>query len=297
MPAKEFICPDGSKVPIAKCLEECHHGERCMLLPILRSIAEGLNRGLIEPTVTELLAGTRETFLKKTTDYAVDPMAQVFSLHGRSIHEIQENHSEGNMLTEIRLYDGKMSGQFDVFGTVLDKKSNVLADYKVTSSYKAMRALGYYSTSEPTGEYYKSGAKKGQEKLRKVWHTDGEKDIEEWTIQLNYYRIQLEKRGFKVDKMVIQMLIRDYSTLLASTRNITKPVYLLEIPRLPNDVVESYLNDKLKKLNIAIRTNSLPEHCSDKESWEGRKCIGYCDVVEQCPYGMGLKSGNAKAVA
>ena len=91
MPAKEFICPNGDKVSIGECLAKCPQGERCMFLPTLRAIAEGLDRGLTEPTVTELLAGTRETYLKKTTDYAVSPMDQVFALHGSSMHAMQEN--------------------------------------------------------------------------------------------------------------------------------------------------------------------------------------------------------------
>lgn len=297
MPAKEFICPNGERVPIGECLAKCPQGERCMFLPTLRAIAEGLDRGLTEPTVTELLAGTRETYLKKTTDYAVSPMDQVFALHGSSMHAMQENHSEGNMLTEVRLYDGKMSGQFDIYGTVLDETSNVLGDYKVTSSYKAMKALGYYTTSEPTGEYYKSGAKKGQEKYKKVWHTDGERDIEDWTIQLNYYRIQLERRGFKVDRMEIQMLIRDFSTRMASERNITKPVYVISIPKIRDDIIEDYLGDKLKKLNLAIKSNTIPEHCDAKENWEGRKCLGYCSVVDKCDFGCMLKRQEERKAA
>ena len=45
-----------------------------MFLPTLRSVAESLNRKLDKPSVTELIAGTRETYLKKTQPYAVDPM-------------------------------------------------------------------------------------------------------------------------------------------------------------------------------------------------------------------------------
>ena len=70
MPATKFICPDGQRIRITDCLRSCP--KRCMFLPTLRAVANSLDRKLSEPTVTELIAGTRETFLKRTTDYAVD---------------------------------------------------------------------------------------------------------------------------------------------------------------------------------------------------------------------------------
>ena len=61
-----------------------------------------------------------------------------------------------------------------------------------------MRALGYYKVDVPTGEIYKTGLKKGQPKYKKEWRTDGVRHILDWAIQLNYYRILLEQRGFEV---------------------------------------------------------------------------------------------------
>ena len=57
MPATQFICPDGNRVPILQCLQFCPQGERCMFLPTLRAIAKSLHRDITEPTVTELIAG------------------------------------------------------------------------------------------------------------------------------------------------------------------------------------------------------------------------------------------------
>ena len=76
MPAKYFICPNGKSVPIKSCLNSCHLNERCMFVPTLRAVAKSLERGLTQSTVTELIAGTRETFLKKTVDYAVPQPTQ-----------------------------------------------------------------------------------------------------------------------------------------------------------------------------------------------------------------------------
>ncbi len=177
MPATCFICPDGSRIPIAHCLQACSFPQRCMFLPTLRAVAASLNRNLSQPSVTELLAGTRETYLKKTMSYAVDPQSVLYALHGSAVHTINENHTQGNILTEIRLCDAVTSGKFDLYGEILDKDSGVLGDIKVTSSYKLMKALGRYSVSLPTGETYKSGQKKGQPKYQKQWRDDGVRRI------------------------------------------------------------------------------------------------------------------------
>ena len=215
MPATKFICPDGSSVTVLKCLNKCPRIERCMFLPTLRAVAASLDRKLPKATVTELLCGTRETYLKKTTEYAVNPQQQLYALHGTAVHTINEAHTEGNMLSEERLADEITSGQFDLYGQIADYDDATLGDFKVTSSYKLMRALGYYKVDVLTGEVYKTGARKGQPKTRKEWRMDGVKHLLDWAIQLNYYRMLLEARGFKVDSMKIQALCRDYNLRIA----------------------------------------------------------------------------------
>ena len=84
MPATQFICPDGNRVPILQCLQSCPQGERCMFLPTLRAIAKSLHRDITEPTVTELIAGVRETYLKKTTDYAVSPQSVLYAFMAKA---------------------------------------------------------------------------------------------------------------------------------------------------------------------------------------------------------------------
>ena len=113
MPATHFICSNDDKVPISQCLHKCPNGQRCMFLPTLRAVAKSLDRNISEPTVTELIAGTRETFLKKTTKYAVDPMSILYALQGQAVHTINEGFTEGAILSEVRLKDAITSGQFD----------------------------------------------------------------------------------------------------------------------------------------------------------------------------------------
>lgn len=289
MPATKFICPDGSSVTVLKCLNKCHRIERCMFLPTLRAVAAALDRKLPKATVTELLCGTRETYLKQTTEYAVNPQQQLYALHGTAVHTINEAHTEGNMLSEERLADEITSGQFDLYGQIADYDDATLGDFKVTSSYKLMRALGYYKVDVLTGEVYKTGARKGQPKTRKEWRMDGVKHLLDWAIQLNYYRMLLEARGFKVDSMKIQALCRDYNLRIASERNISKPAYIIPINKISDRWVKLYVSEKAKRLQAALDNNALPPVCTAKERWHDRKCLGYCAVAENCPYGKMLK--------
>ena len=84
MPATRFICPDNQTTTIENCLEKCRLSQRCMFLPTLRAISKSLERNIKEPTVTELITGTRETYLRKTTNYAVNPQETLYALHGNA---------------------------------------------------------------------------------------------------------------------------------------------------------------------------------------------------------------------
>ena len=295
MPATKFKCKNGSQISIQQCLSSCPNGQRCMFLPTLRSVAESLDRKLDKPSVTELISGTRETYLKKTQPFAVDPMQQLYAVHGTAVHTIQEGHNEGNIIAEERLADDITSGKFDLYGQIVNLSDNTLGDYKVTSSFKLMKALGYYKVDVPTGEVYKTGLKKGQPKTRKEWRTDGVKYVLEWAIQLNYYRILLEQAGFKVKDMVIQALCRDYSLRMASERNITRPLYLIKINRISDRWIKLYMSAKAKHLQKAVKENHLPARCSARERWHDRKCQSYGDVTEYCPYGRLVKRAAERA--
>ena len=292
MPATAFICPNGKCVSIQKCLKNCANTQRCMFLPTLRAVAKSLDRGIKEPPVTELIAGTRETYLKKTTNYAVDPQSVLYALHGSAVHTINENHTDGNMLSEIRLNDEITSGKFDLYGQIMDTDEHILGDYKITSSYKIMKALGRYKVDVPTGTYYVSGAKKGQMKYRKAWKNDGVRGVLEWAIQLNYYRILLEEQGLPVSKMVIQALCRDNSLRIANERGITQAVYLIPIRKISDRWIRRYMSRKANLLKQAMQTKTLPSVCSAKERWNDRKCLDYCQVSMQCPYGRYMKTAT-----
>ena len=290
MPATKFICPNGNRIEIADCLRSCPNNQRCMFLPTLRAIANSLDRKISAPTVTELIAGTRETFLKKTTDYAVDPASILYALHGQAVHSINERHTQGSILSEERLKDEITSGQFDLFGKILDSDDGVLGDLKITSSFKLMKALGIYKQKVDTGEVYKTGLKKGQPKFRTELRYDGVRDLLDWAIQLNAYRMLLESAGFSVNRMMIQAICRDVSLRIAAERGIDKPVYLIPIGKISDRWLTCYFQHKAKLLRNAIESKTLPPVCSHRERWGNRKCLGYCSARENCPYAQKLNA-------
>ena len=100
MPATKFICPSGERVRITECLRSCRNSQRCMFLPTLRAVAKSLDRKITKPTVTELIAGVRETYLKKTSAYAVEPSSVLYALQGQALHSINELNTQGEILSE-----------------------------------------------------------------------------------------------------------------------------------------------------------------------------------------------------
>ena len=297
MPATKFICPNGQRIRITDCLSSCPNKQRCMFLPTLRAIAKSLDRKITEPTVTELISGVRETYLKKTSAYAVEPSTVLYALQGQALHSINEQQTYGAILSEERLKDDITSGQFDLYGKILDADDGVLGDLKITSSFKLMRALGIYKVKVDTGEVYKSGLKKGQPKFRTELRFDGVRDLLDWSIQLNYYRLLLERAGFKISRMYIQALCRDASLRIATERGIDKPVYIIPINRISDHWLNRYFQHKAKILREAIASKTLPPVCSFRERWGNRKCLGYCAARENCPYAQRLLSQNKEVNA
>ncbi|MBO4779104.1 MAG: hypothetical protein J5497_00545 [Selenomonadaceae bacterium] len=290
MPATKFICPSGERIRITECLCSCPNKQRCMFLPTLRAVAKSLDRNISEPTVTELIAGVRETYLKKTSAYAVEPSSVLYALQGQAIHSINELNTQGEILSEERLKDDITSGQFDLYGKILDGDGGVLGDLKITSSFRLMRALGIYKVRIDTGEVYKSGLKKGQPKFRTELRYDGVRDLLDWSVQLNYYRLLLERAGFKISRMYIQAICRDASLRIAQERGIDKPVYIIPINKISDHWLTRYFQHKAKLLNEAIATKTLPPICSVRERWSNRKCLDYCAARENCPYAQRLLS-------
>ena len=295
MPATKFICPNGSEVPIRNCLARCPSGTRCLLHPTLSAIAESTRRKLRQPSVTELIVGTREAYLKKTTDYAIDPQARLFALHGSAVHAAHAGQAEA-FLSEARFFNDTFCGQIDLYGDVLGDGIPTLADLKTVGSYKAMKALGLEAIDVETGGVYKTGEKKGLPKTRKEYIPGGRRDVREWALQLNAYRYLLEREGYFVGRLVVQFLVRDAGLEAASRRGVDRAGYIIEINRISDRWIERYLKVKVRRLYEALWTGKMPGTCRSNERWiNDRKCRDFCEVRGSCDYAQSLQKKEKEA--
>jgi len=241
-----------------------------------------------KPSTTQLIQGTMQAFLKLTKNYAISPDSRAFLIHGIKSHANLESSDDELSLLEERFDDSEITGISDFLE--IEDGITILGDYKTSGSFKVAKALGFFIDEEPTGEIYKSGKRKGEPKTRKILKREDSKiDRWEWELQLNRYRMEFEKRGFKVDKLKIQCCVRDGNTFIARSRGVFRNIYYFEIKRLPDEDVITYFEKKKNALFRALKQGYWREVCNAKENWDGLKCANYCEVAEFCPLGKYLK--------
>ena len=284
-----FICPDGEKVLLEDCFNHCRLEHRCMTLPTLTLMSREREWNGVAST-TQLLNGTMMEFLKLTNPYYVDPNDRVFMIGGSVSHRsLEEVAKELGLPAEIPL-----SIDRDIFDLLeWEGKEPVLTDYKRWGSYRVVKALGIVKVGEqpdPSGAVYKTDSKygkKGEPKMIPIWGRDESKvDIWEAQLQLNRYRVML-KRLIKliIKRMQLQIEVRDGGLVVAYNRGIYRNCYMIDIPEIPDLIVEGYFSEKDKALHTALDQGHWELPCSVKESWEGARCEGWCDVWMYCPKG------------
>jgi hypothetical protein len=120
--------------------------------------------------------------------------------------------------------------------------------------------------------------------------------VDDWTTQLNVYRLFLEKAGYEVDKIKVNLMMRDWSKSKSKFDNNYPdvPIVALDIPLLGLDIVEQMIEDKVEAIERYkdMPDNDIP-HCNPQERWEspttyavmkkGNKaaskvCFGYNDA-------------------
>jgi hypothetical protein len=289
---KNFICPDGQQIPIADCLKEggCRMGDRCATRSFLR--LAGKDRPWTgRPSTTMLIRGTMESFLRLTRDYATSPDGRAFMINGTKGHAVLEESTDEYSLLEEKFDspDVEITGISDVIETELGE--SILVDNKVSGSFKVAKALGFKVVERPSGEFYKSGKRKGQEKTIKELVRDEQYiDRWEWELQLNKYRIEAKKKlGIDISKLKIQCLVRDGGTFIARSRGVFRNIYYFRIATLLDGEVLEFFSQKKYDLERALENGRWDQPCSGKENWDGLKCARYCDVAEFCSFGKYLK--------
>jgi len=290
MPAKYFICPDRQTIPIADCLKlnGCRMKKRCAAIPYLKAVSFDREFNGVSPSSAG--NGVRQIYLKAVTDYTIDPMGRTWSILGTAVHQkLSAMRYVSNVLSEEKLSDEQMEGTADLLE--IDEENprfHLLTDYKTFGSFKVAKCLGLVQKEEPllnqdgSPILLKSGKNKGKPKTTTVITYNPERaDIKAEALQLNRYRCFFEDSGFPISKMRLQVMVRDGGLYTAKNRGITKNLYLIPIPRM-DDVEVLYYYDQLQQAVDEAFANDWAPRCDAWESWDGRRCDGFCEVVEAC---------------
>lgn len=264
---KNFICPDTTECNVKTCFDKCRMSRRCSPVSYLKMVSEEREWAGI-PSVTQLLNGTRESYLKLKYDYSISPDSMAFAISGTKKHERLEDH--GNNPELHMIYEG-------IQGTLDEIESDCLIDYKTSGSYKIAQCLGITTEKIPDG-FYKNGKPKFRsEKIETVG------DLGDWKLQVNMYRIMArETKGIEINSMKIFAIVRDGGTSIAKSRGIDRNIYMIDVPFMEDGTVLRYFFEKRDRLLEAMKSETVPPLCSDTESWDGRKCSGYCNVSKIC---------------
>lgn len=297
-----FYCPDGVKVKVADCLQECRIEDRCQELPDLVLMSQEREfKGV--PSTTQLINGTMMEFLKLTKSYYIDPDSRVFMLSGTRHHQVMDEVAKQlGMASEVAL-----SIDRDIFDLITwTNKGLCLVDRKEWGSYKVAKALGIAKIGEqpdPSGAVYKTNSKYGKAgdpKMIPVWGVDPSKaDNWEAELQLNRYRVLLfERTGLPIADMCLRVKVRDGGLYIAKDRGVFRNSYRIPIKFLPDQDVRDYFKYKEECLLTALEQGHWELPCTAAESWEGVRCEEFCDVWQFCPKGQlvhGIGGKSAKA--
>lgn len=286
MPAIGFKYPEGDTITFSEALDgESLDVERMGVYPTALKEMSRVRDPDRKPSVTELINGTCQAYLERTKDYYIDPQEQAFSLAGTLHHKKLEDNADSED-AEIQLEGIDITGIVDLYNS----DSKTLIDYKNTGSYKASQVLGmdFYLDNDPTGAVYKRSGRWGKagspKKVKRFWRNPEKVDLGDWGWQINMYRYLLEATGKKVEKMYVQLTVRDGGLVAARDRGIDRNIYLVEVPYIHDDHLLDFFKTKRDALLNALENKETPEKCSESETWDGIKCERFCPVREFCPH-------------
>jgi hypothetical protein len=244
-------------------------------------------------SATQGLNGTRLEFLKITYDYAEAPVSRAFALLG-TIHHVRLQGMEiPEALMEERLEDEIGSGTFDYY----DPEEKALWSYKTAGAYKVNRALGKRKemVDDPGAPPYKSGPRKGQPRQKAVWSM-GTPDVFEWQMQDSRYAWMLEDTGFTVQKIYVQVTVRDFNAMTPKMYALDRQIYVIPLDVFQRDTVEEFYKAKQGALKHFLEAKITPPPCDSRERWAdegvidyetpGRRCKNYCPVWSWCDLGI-----------
>lgn len=201
---------------------------------IVKAVArDPYTRGDAHISVTGLIGPARKRMLEHIhkDELTEDVADRIWALMGQIAHGILER-ADDEAWCEERLYitrhGWKISGQFD---RVLLEENGLLQDYKLTSTYSV-----------------KNDTKK------------------EWIAQANLYRLMLREHGYKVDRLQIVAILRDWQKSKAKhdLNYPQAPCAVIDLPIWEAQETEAFITERLMAHGMA--QTELPQ-CSDDERW------------------------------
>ncbi len=316
MPIKWFKMPEGELVDTATVID------RGLLIdhyptPYLMECANQRTWNG-QASTTQLIRGTRLAYLELLVDYAIDPDDQAFRIVGSRGHAKLE--TQANLrgdFAETRFDHGEITGIADhLEPDPAAPGFYILDDYKVSGAFKVLKGLGLTKVErkrpmldeQGNPVLYKKAGKgfqKGDPRMETYHEVDQTKrDVRDWDLQLNHYRIRAEAElvvngePVRISRMRIFVPVRDGGTHTARSMGIDKKTYSLWIPIMDNAEVMEYFERKRKLLLKAMEgyhmsidaghdhekalKDNAPPPCSKEEAWDGRRCSRYCDLAETC---------------
>lgn len=313
MPTKWFKMPDGSRLEVEEVLEKGLLIDRYPT-PYLRECVDR-RRWRGRCSTTQCLRGTRLAYLEILVDYEVDPDDQAFRIVGNRGHSRLEQNISVQELAEQRFTEGEISGIADhLEPDPAAPGFYILDDYKVSGSYKIVLALGLTKkkrqATDKNGQpavYKRAGkwGKIGDPRMEDYSVVDPSKrDMGDWGLQLNQYRIRaeaelkIEDQPVKISRMRIFIPVRDGGLEVARRRGVEYKTYSFWIEKMADEEVTAYFEKKRVALVGAMdgyqmsidagheqdqaMLDNMPAACGKDEAWNGRRCQGYCPVAEVC---------------
>ena len=227
---------------------------------IVRAIEnDSYDRGCADFSVTQLLNPPRLEALKvkHSEEIVEDASTRIFSLLGQATHTILERAARPEVdMVEKRFFakfgDHVLSGQIDL----LEADTGTLSDFKVTKAYAFSKRGG-------SGQKY------------------------EWICQMNMQLELLRQNGLDARKLQIVGILRDWDSGCLDPANKRKfmigypkaEIVAAEIPMWPRKQTQELILERV--LAHAKAKDDLPL-CNIEETWQGRRCFGYCQVSAFC---------------
>lgn len=272
---KFFECPNGDIVPVMQCLAGCDH--ECLLLSTRKFASKTRSWDGKTFSVTQLLQPTLYSYLKITEPETMSPMSTLQAGLGTAGHALLEGNIPRGYVGEFRVVDntGRITGQPDL----VDLNGKRLLDYKFVSAFSLAMMLGYHKVGY--WHEFTRGKRKGQKEWRYKYESGGKPDYHNYDKQLNMYRILLKQNGINVNVMTLQAVAKESDATLRQL-GLDRRAYLIDLPKYNDDELLTFFYEHYDVLKTSLDTKTMPPMCED--TWDGRRCKGYCSVNRVCPY-------------